>query len=293
MAKSALRYLVVAPSFDDRVGGIIFQHRLVHVLRELGEEAYLWPQGPTYKQGRRDRLKRLLRPEKFRTDPALNTPVASKAHLDDDAVVVYSEIVLGNPLGAKNVARWLLYTPGVRHPYEFTEGELFFRDFEKADLPQITGGAADLHLWTVNPIYRNEHRPDRKGACYALRKGDAKPRIPQTEGAVLIDDLSHAEINDVFNRSEVFYSYDEATMYSQYAVVCGCLSVVVPGDHPDREAWAATHDLCRYGVAYGLDDLDHARATRDDLLADLARKEADGVETVKQFITLTRNRFGG
>lgn len=293
MSANRLKYLVVAPSFSPDVGGIIFQHELVHALNSLGEEAYLWPQGPTYKQGRRERLRRWLRPENLDINPELNTPIAQKSDLGDNAVVVYSEIVLGNPLGVKNVVRWLLYKPGLRHPYDFTENEMYFRDFEKADLPEVTGGAPDLFLWKINRTYRNENRTGRKGACYALRKGDYKPRIPQTEtpDAVLIDGLSHAEINGIFNRCEVFYSYDEATMYSQYAAICGCQSVVIPGEHADRADWAGHHDLCRYGVAYGLDDLDHARTTRKDLLIALAQKERDGIETVKRFIALTRERF--
>ena len=89
-----------------------------------------------------------------------------------------------------------------------------------------------------------------------------KPRIAETRGAIPIDGLSHEEIADIFNRCSVFYSYDEATFYSQYAAICGCLSVVVPGLYSSREEWVASHPIARYGVAYGLDDLDHARRVR-------------------------------
>ncbi len=275
-------------------------HELVHALNTLGEEAYLWPMAPVYKRGRfRGPLYRLLSwfsPAPYPVNPDLNTPLAAKADLRaPDVVIVYPEIVLGNPVGIKNVVRWLLYKPGDQHPYKFTDNEMFFRVFEKADLPEITGGAPDLYLYKVNRTYRNENRPNRKGACYIVRKGHRKPRIPQTEDAttINIEGLTHAEVNDVFNRCETFYSYDEATMYSQFAVVSGCKSVVVPGEHESRKDWARVNELGQYGIAYGLtpSERSHAHTTRAQLIALLEHKEEAGLETVKRFITLTKDRF--
>lgn len=294
MSGHDLKYFVVAPSFDEDVGGIIFQHELVNALNGLGENAFLLPQGPIYKQGRISRLTSWLRPPPYRLDPQLDTPVARRSDIDDRTVVIYPEITLGNPLRAKNVVRWLLYKPGLRHPYEFTEGEMFFRVFEKADIPELTGGAPELFLWKTNHSYTNEGRPDRRGVCYILRKGSYKPRIPETEApdAIQIDGLGHEEINELFNRCEVFYSYDEATMYSQFAAICGCLSVVIPGEHNSRAAWASEHDLYRYGVAYGLEDTEHALATRDRVPDLLHKKEEAGLATVRRFVKLTKERFG-
>lgn len=290
-----MKYIVNAPSFSKDSGGTIFLHELVHVLNGLGEDASLWPMPLIYKQGWRSRIKQFFRPRPFRCDPTLNTPVAKKSDLGEGTVVIYPEIVPGNPLRAKNVVRWLLYTPGLLHPYEFTEDEMFFRVFEKADMPELTGGAPDLFLWKINRDYRNESRPDRKGVCYMVRKGGHKPRIPETEtaDAIQIDGLGHAEINDIFNRCETFYSYDEATMYSQFATICGCLSIIVPGEHADREDWVKNHELGQYGVAYGTseDEIAHALATRDQLIELLDQKETAGVETVKRFVTLTKERF--
>lgn len=297
MSVKKVNYVVYAPSFNADSGGTIFLHELVHALNELGETAYLWPMAPIFKQGTRKRIKEWLTPPEFRQDPALNTPVARKSDLNDQTIVVYPEIVRGNPLRVQNVVRWLLYKPGEMHPYEFTEGEMFFRVFEKADMPELTGGAPDLFLWKVNRCYRDENRPDRKGICYTVRKGHLKSRIPETEttDAIDIDGMTHAEINDVFNRCEVFYSYDEATMYSQFAAICGCLSIIIPGEHASHAEWAQNHDLGRFGVAYGTEpsEIEHAYATRNQLLDFLDKKERAALKSVKQFVMLTKERFGG
>lgn len=291
-------YIIYAPAYNENVGGIIFQHELVHMLNRMGERAFLWPAAGIYKAGRRARLKQALKrpfvpPPPYPVSPDLLTPVATRKDLTTNSIVVYAEVVRGNPLKAKNVVRWLLYKPGLLHPYEFGEDDMFFRVGEICDLPEITGGAPDLLMWKVNRTYRNENRPDRNGVCYIVRKGDHKPRIPETEepGAIRIDKKSHAEINEIFNRCHTFYSYDEATMYSQYAAICGCTSVVIPELYGSREEWVQNHELARYGVAYGLNDIPHAVATRDKVLGLLEAEEAKGRVTVERFVELTRARF--
>ena len=290
-------YIVYAPAYNENVGGIIFQHELVHRLNRMGERAFLWPAAPIYRHGRRARLKQaLVRPfiqPPYPLSPDLDTPVAKRSDLTASSIVVYAEVARGNPLKARNVVRWLLYKPGLLHPYEFGPDDMFFRAGEMSDLPEITGGAPDLFLWKINRTYHNEHREDRKEVCYLLKKGRHKPRIPETEvpGAIRIDGMSHAEINEIFNRCHTFYSYDEATMYSQYAAICGCTSVVIPGLYGSREEWVKNHELARYGVAYGLDDISHAVATRDKVLGLLQAEEAKGQATVERFVNLTKARF--
>jgi hypothetical protein len=292
---SKRNYIVYTFPWNENNGGVIFMHNLVHELNQIGERAFLWKAAPIYKPGRRERLWNWLHPEPMVTNPLLKTPVARPHDFSTDSIVIYPELVMGNPLKARHVVRWLLYKPGVLHPFDFGREELFFRVGPITDLPEITGGAPDLLMWKINPIYRNENRPGREGVCYTVRKGKDKPRIPETEapGVICIDGLSHAETNEIFNRCNTFYSYDEATMYSQFAAICGCTSVVVPGMYSCREEWAAQHPIGRFGVAYGTHsaELDHARATRHLLLEDLSRKEEESLKTVKNFVSLTRQRF--
>ena len=288
-------YIVYTFSWNENNGGVIFMHNLVHELNRMGERAFLWKAAPVYKPGRRQRLWNWLRPEPMVTNPLLVTPVARRRDLSADSIIIYPELVRGNPLKARQVVRWLLYKPGLLHPFDFGPGEMFFRAGAMSDMPDVTGGAPDLYLWKINPVYRNENRADRKGVCYMVRKGKDKPRIPETEApdAIQIDGLSHAEMNEIFNRCDTFYSYDEATMYSQFAAICGCTSVVVPGMFSSREEWAGKHPKGRLGIAYGTDptELEHARATRHLLLKDLQQKEEESLETVRNFVTLTHQRF--
>lgn len=297
MGSGKRNYIIYTWPWSEDKGGVMFMHQLAHELNEQGETALLWRIGPIIPLGLRGRLRWLRTRGPMLTHPALNTPLARRRDLTADSIVIYPELVPGNPLKAKNVVRWLLYKPGLRHPYDFGPDEMFFRVSEMFDLPEVTGGAPDLNLYSIHPAYRNESRPGRKGTCYMVRKGDAKPRIPDTETAeaICIDGMSHEQINEVFNRCDRFYSYDEATMFSLFAALCGCQSIVVPGLYDSHDEWVQNNSVFRYGVAYGTApaELAHADATRDLLLEDLRAREAEGSETVRRFVELTKKRFWG
>lgn len=288
-------YIIYTWPWSEDIGGVMFMHYLADELNRQGEHALLWRMGPIVPLGVRGWLKWRLNRGPMFTHPALNAPFARRRDLTDESIVVYPELAPGNPLKLKNVVRWLLYKPGLRHPYRFGPDEMFFCVDEMFDLPEVTGGAPRLNFYSIPPAYKNENRLNRKGVCYMVRKGNAKPRIPETESsdAICIDGMSHEQANEIFNRCDTFYSYDEATMFSQFAALCGCRSIVVPGLYPSREEWARSYKIARYGVAYGMDqsELDHADRTRDLLLEDLQARMAEGQELVRQFIALTRQRF--
>ena len=292
MSSSLARYVICAPSFSEENGGSMFLHALADGLNALGETAAISPMPPIRRPPLRTRLRRAFqsRPP-FRLSGAPGTRLARRADLLATPSVVYPEVVLGNPLRARNVVRWLLYRPGLRNPYRFGPDELFFAASEACDLPDITGGAPRLFLWQRHPAYRDHGRTDRAGACFLVRKGDAKPRIPETEGAIQIDGLSHEEVAQVFNRCDTFYSYDEATMYSLYAALCGCLSIVVPGRFASHDDYTVQRPIARYGVSYGFDHLDHARATAGLVPGNLAALQAEGQESLRAFIGRTRDAF--
>src|SRR5689334_8505261 len=217
-------YFVYAPAYDENSGGITFLHRLVHELRALGEEAYIYPISPlTGSWWRRTarRLRARLTPRPVASN--LDTPIWNPTRIPAEGIVVYPEIVAGNPLQAQNVARWLLFKPGFHGgPVRFDPSELFFKCSEFSDDVTITGGAQLLALWWLNPHYWHRGGTSRKGTCYMKRKGHDRPIVHDLSNSRCLDGLSHAEIADFFNTCETFYSYDDATMYSQYAALCGC-----------------------------------------------------------------------
>ncbi len=299
LVRPARPILVNCPTFDENSGGVIVLHALVDRLRTLGVEAYAVQipkdyaavKSPVVRALRRWNSRRKQRG--FQTHPSLDVPLAPPGRVNE-AIVVYPETVSGNPLGASRVARWLLNRPGLLGgDAEIAAGEeVFF--YQQAFAQDVQGLPADRLLqlrWLRDDIYKDRGGP-RSGACRMIRKGtDTLDQIPHPDDAIPLDEKSHAEIAEVFNRTTVFYCHDPYTMYAYYAALCGCTPVVIPKPGLSAQEWRAGFEL-KHGVAYGVDEIAWAKATRGQLIADMAAAKASETETVVQFLAVLQARFG-
>src|SRR5574343_1168357 len=116
MSMSVGKFLIFAPAYCEDDGGGIVLHGLCALLKELGYEAYLtrlFDGEPVYPNCLFRPLFKLFKRAvwrfctKFKTNPAWNTPVIKypRIPIADDWIVIYTEIIFGNPLKAKNVVR--------------------------------------------------------------------------------------------------------------------------------------------------------------------------------------------
>ena len=292
-----MRFVIWAPSFDDRVGGIIALHLLCARLNAIGVPAMLWPDD-------RPRLQRWRNPRRYlgwaryhltrrrhRFDHGpFDTALARPEDLRD-AVVVYPEAVAGNPLRGRNVVRWLLHRPGFHTgKVEFGSDDLIFFYQPAFNDPPIgdTGGRLTLTWW--NRDYFDRGNPDRSGSAYLVKKGAGRPLVHDLTDSVRVDDFSHQQKAKAFNERRVFYTYDPYTLYSRYAAICGCVPVIIPVPGLTREAWVPEAEE-RYGMAYGVDDIPWAVATRGLMLDRIEQEKAAEEETLRTFVAKCTERF--
>lgn len=292
-AAARRRFVIFAGSFDENIGGVIALHRLCDLLNREGHEAFLWPEKrpafdaarPLHSAWRLFRHYRRRKNRLYATWPSFRTPIARQADLRD-AIVVYAEVVEGNPLHAKHVVRWLLHKPGFHTGQSrYGANDRFFFYQKAFDDPTLNPDGDNL-LKTVfvrDDVYRQDNFGERRGTCYILRKGKGRPLVHDLADSVLADDLSHAELAEVFNRVHTCISYDTYTMYSLFAALCGCVSVVVPEEGVSKEQWYPD-PRDRYGLAYGFDDVEHAVQTRHLLLPRLKEQESLANESVRAFV---------
>jgi hypothetical protein len=295
--RSAMRkFIIYTHRYDEKVGGAIALHQLAMLLAAAGREVRLWPSGRPPARGRemlrallwhmREWGRKTLLSGGFRRAPGARVALARSSEIDE-AIVVYPEIVAGNPLHARRVVRWFLHRPGFHTGrIEFAPGELHFYYQEAFDyrFEGATSGGKLFLVKVFSDIYRNEHKPGRSGRCYILKKGADRAAGLDLGDGVVVDKLSHAEIARVFNQVEYCVSYDPYTFYSIYAAMCGCKSIIVPVEGVSKEQWQPVEEL-RYGLAYGEDDLEYARQTLPALLAVWSSKEDDNRLAVDGFVT--------
>lgn len=286
-------FVIHAGAFDENAGGMIVLHRLCDLINRNGGQAVLWPfarpllnlHRPLHGWRSWWRYRRAGGSASFDLHPAFRTPIASRSDLRD-AIVVYPEIVDGNPLRSPRVVRWLLNKPGLLNGAGgFGPNDRFFYFQEAFDDPRLHVDRDHqlrvLHV--LDHVYHQRNYGPRSGTCHVVRKGAGRPFVHTAKDSILVDGMSHQQMAEVFNRVEMCVSYDSYTMYSLYAALCGCISVVVPEPGVSIDAWYPD-PADRYGLAYGFDNLSAAQATQPRLLARLKQQESEANASVERFL---------
>ncbi len=270
-----MRYIIVAPPYDENSGGCIVLHKLCHLLNELGYEAYLTP----YLTDRFIGLKKLksiidvfrelylYHVVKMKFNPKFNTNIL-KGDIFDTDIVIYPETVFGNPLNAKNVVRWMLNKPGYfTNEVCYGQNELYFK-FDHGLIEDFSyyNSVLSKNILNVLHIPIEHYNQDnlsklRSGCAYSVRKGKGKVLNQHPKEAICIDGLNHAEVSKIFKSVSRFISYDTYSAYSLFARLCGCEVIVIPDEGISKEDWYPDERL-RYGLAYGFEDIQWARNTR-------------------------------
>ncbi|MCR5582140.1 MAG: hypothetical protein K6F70_00775 [Eggerthellaceae bacterium] len=314
------QFVIVSPRQSG--GGAIVLHALAKYASELGYRARVfYPGERKYELGRKaffwrqqivftiTDVVRVALVKLFGEKPFLNNPlfkgyvnvsvrgVARKwlPRVTDDDVVVYSDNIVGNPLHATHVVRWLLYhytykdRPGVA----YSESDVFYcymQPFNDVDLNpqgrQLTTPYYDLEL------YKQTNFGERTGTCYVVRKGADRPDLPESFDGIVVDDLSEVEKVRVFNECKYCVSYDMQTAYSTLASICGCISVVVPEPGKTYDDYYA-EDYKMYGVAFGFDpeQLAYSERTRSDALAYYTARNEESRAQAQAFVEDCKELF--
>tara|TARA_B100000780_G_scaffold205102_1_gene145740 strand:- start:120 stop:1040 length:921 start_codon:yes stop_codon:yes gene_type:complete len=298
-ARTQRPIIVDCPPFNENNGGVIVLHMLVHELRALGVEAYAVSLEHEYADVQSPLLRALKRWNRrrrqgpFKTHPSLDVPLAKK-EIYDDSIVVYPETRFGNPLNSQRVVRWLLNKPGffgVDAKIGEDEEIFYFQEVFAEGMKGISDERLLQVRWMRDDIYQDIGLA-RFGACRMIRKGKYGGYvIPQPDDAIALDGKSHIEIARIFNTTEIFYCHDPYTAYLYYAVLCGCVPVVIPQPGLSSEDWRAGMDL-RHGVAYGEDEIEWARDTSHQLILDMAATKDSDTISLRKFLATITLAFG-
>ena len=220
----------------------------------------------------------------LQTNPSFNTPCLdiSDAHEiadNDEYVVIYPEVVMGNPLKAKNVVRWLLHTPGFHtNQTNYGPNELYFRFSVETPYFSHPGSTTSEQFLTVvhfpTEIYNmGGASQERQGTAYCMRKGAGKEIVHDLRDSICIDGKSHEEIAEIFKRVKTFYCYDTRTAYYYFASLCGCETIVIPDEGISEEEWLP-QPVSRVGIRYGIDSpKNYSKSTPEDVRNFLGQEE--------------------
>lgn len=294
------KFIVCAPGYTDDSGGSIVLHKLCDTLNKLGYVCKLWPISKPRFSVRTPITSafaslayigsRTYR-GRFTTNEIYDTPLARASDIEG-SVVVYPEIVSGNPLAAERYVRWFLHKPGFhKGHFKYKDHDLCFsyQDAFKSTETIEYGGNLTVYEAFLS-IYKLTNTRSREKVCYMVRKGRGRPDLPDLDNQCVVDGYSHRELSKIFNECKICYFYDPYTAYATYAAVCGCVPVIVPLAGVSRDQWIPEEDH-RFGLAYGDEDIAHAIATRGLMLDGLRVLEQKNADSVGHFVSVVRNHF--
>lgn len=161
-------------------------------------------------------------------DRGYDVVITQTEKADIDEIVVYPEVVSGNPLYGNVVVRYVMCFPGVlggdkqydKNDIIFTYSSLYYPNAPVLTIPTIE---EDIFF---------DYGLKRDGGCYWVGKGFKSPRVSETDNMVEITSdwpKTRQELAHLLNTKEVFYTYDAFTALITEAEKCGCKVVVVPG----------------------------------------------------------------
>lgn len=220
----------------------------------------------------------------------------------DDIIVIYPEVVIGNPFKGKHVARWILYhTINGNNPVHFETPTTDILEKLKKSL-EYTWGRKDEYFYLLE-YYETKRKPeekklltvynlrldefedyglDREGYCHLFHKNNIDQSFVKEYNSEHIPLGDWDGIKKMFNSKKYFLTYDDSTYYLNIAALCGCIPVVLY--KTKKSDYKEKTPSVRYGVAYGFEEIDYAEKTLKQMRTNLESIEVECLQTVKNFV---------
>lgn len=281
-------YYIFAPGYLRTSAGIRVLHILCHWLN---------------KSGMRASIASINREAGAARHPDLLTPELTQAGIDlhfeqgKTPILVYPEVISGNPAGGECIVRYVLNFPGLLGgdasypPNEIVYG--FSRQLaENCGVPDQVLHMPVLDTSVYHPAESDEERTET--CFYAMKYQHVHNQqvFGLPAGCVEItrdkrDSQSPQEISALFHRSKVFYCFENTALAAE-AMLCGCPAVFVPNPYLDRPI--ALDELGWDGFAWGDDEeaIRRARATVSNGQRNYQRTVVNFFDQLHSFVERTQ-----
>jgi hypothetical protein len=249
-----MKFLIYSFNYDWRVGGIVVLNKLADLIAELGYNSYVIDNnrkthGPAVR---------------------INLEEAFEIAKDPKTFVIYPEVIVDNPLKAKNVCRWILYFPGVNggektyhhSEFVFVYNKCFAVNTPYSDSPEIK--IVDTMLSEMSNLGINRTKDAiliKKGSQNVKKRKKIyidphKKKLLEVKSAdkLIARCVDIADYNRQLNEIRYFISYDNYTYHNILAALAGCTSIVIPELGKSKEEYLSEYPERAPYVSYGFDE---------------------------------------
>lgn len=193
-------YVIYAPKYS-KSNGVRVLYKLAETLKAKGFMAYVFA------------------PPSDEIECDFISEITSE--MRENYIVVYPEIVVGNPLQFKNVVRWVLYFSGKlggEEKYWDYENVFTFSEIYKSDCPVLSISTLDKKLFYADDTVKDID-------AYFVYKGGKWKEVPELEGLIEINadfPKTRNELANLLRRVKTLYTYDQYSLLLDEAKLCGC-----------------------------------------------------------------------
>lgn len=278
-------YYVVTPPYASGSAGVRVLHLLARALIRVGAPAYVVDIGLSSD------------PDPF-LGPTVSVPILTPSVARQHAqagvtpVVVYPEVVHGNPLGARHVVRYLLNHPGAMGgPARFPRGDQLLA-FSQA----IADGAGTPHVLCIPPSDPDDFVPTSPEPrdpdlvlAYAskFRRAGGRPVLPPAATEITVSFPPRGQLRAYLARASVLFAWEDTAVIVE-ALLSGCPVVVAPDS--GLTGLILDAEIGRVGITFDDSPAGLAAARRD---VDGFRKRYEGLyvqawEQLAGFVAMTQ-----
>lgn len=214
-----MRFVIWTPAWQNGSAGVHVLHRLCHMLIAAGYQACVNAPG----------------------NPAYKEPIFDGVLREDD-IVIYPEIIRGNPMAAKRVVRYMLWYPWHHFGNDRIPKHELVIPYSNFLLPHTQANTDYeitheyvLELGIIDPaLFVNDFSIEKTLTTYWISKCDQKTvqNFPMPKGAIHLNHgMPREEYIGLLKRSKCYYSFDMNSAVTMEAYLCGAECFLVTADN--------------------------------------------------------------
>lgn len=215
-------FYIWSPRYTHLHSGVRCLHLLCHHLNRLGYEAYI--------TGRNA-------PPHLLTRHAKQRVIDKNRQAGIDDIVIYPELVAGNPLGGKKVVRYLLNKPGALNrvtPSDYGAEDYIIHFANEFQHEQLTSRLLTIPTLDQAIFHRKSEVRGRRGyVLYSVRYKPDLGKIPGWVSPYVV--ISPEEPRDPETLAELYQRSKALVVWERTAAIgeamrCGCPVIMIPRD---------------------------------------------------------------
>lgn len=229
--KNQTKFIIVAPPYNPTSAGCVVLHELCDALNQIDQPCYMVINiGDQFITSNEDQYfstasKRI----RYGDDPILECQ-----GIIDTGIVIYPEVIIGNPLNAANVVRYVLYFDGAHMQRKMAHSD---RDFILTYTKAYIEKYHDILFYPITSDLFSEknspHNSERNLDTTYTDNRKEKNHVHILQNTIHINKQwpeSKEQLATILKSTRYFYSWTDMSSTNVDALLCGAIPILIEPD---------------------------------------------------------------